>query len=158
MPQHHKLCFVIADGGHARFMRPASDNALQTFETVDSTKAHKQDHDLVSGRPGRVAESATTGRHAYSPRHDPHEMAKDRFAHSIGRRINEASASDIFNELILVAPSHVLSELTDALDTTTREKLQGTLAKDLVKTPDHELWPHLKQWVKPTHRAGTPTA
>lgn len=62
----------------------------------------------------------------------------------------------MFDELVLVAPSHALSELTDALDTTTRAKLIATLAKDFVKTPDHELWPHLKEWVRPVHRAGVP--
>ena len=153
MPQKRKLCFVIADGGHARFVRPAPDNALHTFEAVDSTTVHKKDHDLVSDRPGRSFESGTTGRHAYSPRTDPHDLAKDRFAQSVARRINEDAAADVFNELVLVAPAHVLSELTDALELPGTVKLLGNLAKDLVKTPDHELWPHLKEWVRPVHRA-----
>jgi protein required for attachment to host cells len=153
MPQHHNLCFVIADGGHARFVRPASDNALHTFEAVDSSTVHKRDHDLVSDRPGRAFESGTIGRHAYSPRTDPHELAKDHFAHAVARRVNAASAASAFNELVIVAPAHVLSELTDALDGPTKAKLLGSLAKDLVKTPDHELWPHVKAWVRPVQRA-----
>jgi protein required for attachment to host cells len=148
-----KLCFVIADGGHARFVRPAADNALHTFEAVDSTSVHKRDHDLVSDRPGRSFESASVTRHAYSPRTDPHEHEKERFAQLVARRINEDSAADVFNELVVVAPSQVLAELTAGLDTTTRTRLMGSLAKDLVKTPDHELWPHLKEWVRPVHRA-----
>ena len=153
MPKHRKLCFVIADGGHARFLRPATDNALHTFESLDSDTVHKRDHDLVSDRPGRSFESATPGRSAYTPRNDPHEMAKDRFTHAVARRINEDSAADVFNELVVVAPSHVLSEMTDTLDAPTRAKLLGSLAKDLVKTPDHELRLHLKEWVRPVHRA-----
>ena len=153
MPQHHSLCFVIADGGHARFLRPAPDNALHTFEAVDSAALHKRDHDLVSDRPGRSFESGASARHAYTSRTDPHEMAKDRFTHAVARRVNEDSAADVFNELIVVAPAHVLSELMDALDAPTKAKLLGSLAKDLVKTPDHELWPHLKEWVRPVHRA-----
>jgi protein required for attachment to host cells len=153
MPQHHTLCFVIADGGHARFVRPASDNALHTFEAVDSVTLHKRDHDLVSDRPGRSFESAAVARHAYTPRTDPHEMAKDQFTREVARMVNANSAADEFHELILVAPSHVLSELTDALDAATKAKLLGSLAKDLVNTPDHELWPHLKEWVRPVTRA-----
>ncbi len=153
MPQHHNLCFVIADGGHARFVRPASDNALHTFEAVDSTSVHKRDHDLVSDRPGRSFESGATARHAYTPRTDPHELAKDHFTRAVARRVNEDSAADVFNELVVVAPAHVLSELTGALDAPTKAKLLGSLAKDLVKTPDHELWPHLKEWVRPVQRA-----
>jgi protein required for attachment to host cells len=153
MPKHHKLCFVVADGGHARFIRPAADNALHTFESVDSTNLHKRDRDLVSDRPGRAFESASPTRHAYAPKHDPHEMAKERFVHSIARRINEASAADTFNELVIVAPSHLLAELNEDLDVPTRAKLLASVAKDLVNTPDHELWPHLKEWVRPVHRA-----
>jgi len=153
MPQHHSLCFVIADGGHARFLRPAGDNALHTFEAIDSSDVHKRDQDLVSDREGRTFESRSSARHAFSPRNDPHEMAKDRFTHAIARRINEDSAADAFNELVVVAPSHVLSELTEALDVPTRAKLLGHLAKDLVKTPDDQLWPHLKEWVRPVRRS-----
>jgi protein required for attachment to host cells len=80
-------------------------------------------------------------------------MAKDRFSHLVAKLVNEVSTEDVFNELVVVAPSHVLSELTDALDVPTRAKLLGTLAKDLVKVPDRELWPHLKEWVRPVHRA-----
>jgi len=137
MPRHHKLCFVIADGGHARFVRPAADNALHTFEAVDST----------------THESGPPGRHAYTPRTDPQELAKDQFTHAVARRVNEDSAADVFNELVVVAPPHVLSELTGALDVLTKAKLLGSLPKDLVKTPDHELWPHLKEWVRPVQRA-----
>lgn len=153
MPHHQKLCFVIADGGHARFVRPAADNALHTLEAIDSTTVHKKDQDLVSDQPGRDYESGTTARHAYTPRHDPHEMAKDRFTLAIAKKVNEASAAEEFDELIVVAPSHVLDELTGALDVPTKAKLRGSLAKDLVKTPDHELLPHLKQWARPVHRA-----
>ena len=153
MPQHHKLCFVIADGGHARFVRPGPDNGLHTFDAVDSTDVHKRDHDLVSDREGRTFESGSATRHAFTPRHDPHEMAKDRFSHLVAKLVNEGSAGNVFNELVVVAPSHVLCELTGALDVPTRAKLLGNLAKDLVKVPDHELWPHLKEWVRPVHRA-----
>ena len=153
MPQNRKLCFVIADGGHARFVQPAQDNALRTIEAVDSATLHKRDHDLVSDRAGRSFESSSSARHAYTPRHDAHVQEKIRFAHLVAERITEESAADLFNELVIVAPSTVLSELTGALDAPTRAKLLGTLAKDLVKVPDHELWPHLKEWVRPVHRA-----
>jgi protein required for attachment to host cells len=153
MPRKRKLCFVVADGGHARFLRPAADYALHTFEAMDSASVHKRDQDLVSDRPGRAFESATAGRHAIEPRTDPHELEKTRFAQAVARKIVEEAAAGVFNELVVVAPSHVLNELTGALDAGTRAKVIGSLAKDLVKTPDHALWPHLKEWVRPVHRA-----
>jgi protein required for attachment to host cells len=152
MVQHRTPCFVIADGGQARFVWPAADNALHTREAVESADIHKQTSDLVSDRSGRSFESASPTRHGVEPRSDPHERSKLTFARVIGEKIRAESAAGAFNELVLVAPSHVLEELRDSLDTTTAAKLTGTLAKDLVKVPDHELWPHLKQWVRPTHR------
>ena len=116
MPRNQGICIVIADGGHARFVRPAEDNALHTIETVDSATVHKRTHDLVSGRQGRSFESASATRHAYTPRHDPHDLEKIRFAHLVARRVNQDSAASAFNELVLVAPAHVLREINDTLE------------------------------------------
>ena len=41
-----------------------------------------------------------------------------------------------------------------ALDAAARTKLVGSLEKDLTKTPDHELWPHVREWVSPARRPG----
>jgi protein required for attachment to host cells len=153
MVQHRSPCFVIADGGHVRFVFPAEDNALHTADASDSPHLHDKSHDLGTDKPGRTFESASVTRHAISPKHDPHDMEKQKFAHSVAKKVNDLSAAHGFNELILVAPSHVLSEIQEHLDVTTAAKLVGTLAKDLTKVPDDALYPHLKEWVRPTHRA-----
>lgn len=153
MVQHRDLCFVIADGGHVRFVRPAADNALHTTEALDAANVHRKSHDLGTDKPGRTQESATTARHAIAPRHDPHELEKVKFAHVIGEKMNQDSAAGAFGEAVVVAPSHILAEIMGMLDRTTAAKVSGTLDKDLVKVPDHELYPHLKQWIAPTHRA-----
>jgi len=148
MDRHAEICFVIADGGHARFVRTAADNALHTIEALDSATLHDKSHDLGTDRPGRTFESASSTRHAMTPRHDPHELEKDRFARLVGARIN----AEVCDELVLVAPAHVLALLDAALDVAARGKVMGTLAKDLAGVPDHELWPHLKEWARPVHR------
>ncbi len=153
MVQHRVSCFVIADGGHARFVYPATDNALHTRGSFDSTHVHHQSSDLGSDRPGRSFESASVTRHAIEPRHDPHDMAKTAFERFVAGKVCEASASDAFDALVLVAPAHVLRTLRDGLDAPTASKLVGTLSKDLTKVPDDELYPHLKAWVRPTQRA-----
>ena len=153
MVLYHDPCFVIADGGHVRFVKPASDNAPHTIEAIDATTVHKKSHDLVSDRPGRVHESSGVVRHAIAPRHDPHELAKTHFAHFIGERLNTDNTAGAFEELILVAPAQIMAEIRDKLDTLTAAKVVGTLAKDLTKVPDHELYPHLTEWLPPTRRA-----
>ena len=82
----------------------------------------------------------------------PAREPKTRFAHFIGDTLNERNAAGTFEELILVAPAQILAEIRDKLDTVTEAKVTGTLAKDLTKVPDHELYPHLKQWARPTQR------
>lgn len=155
MPKSRNLMFAIADGEHVRFVRPAADNALHSEARVDSTSAHKQSADLRSDRPGASFHSDSTAHHAMTPRHDPHTMEKEKFARAIAEQLNAGAASGAFDDLVVVAPSHVLGAIRDALDTTAAARLIGTLAKDLVKTPDDELGPHLRDWVQPVHRSVT---
>ena len=148
------LRIVIADGEHARFVQPDADNALRTVGSFDSASAHLRSRDIGSDRPGRTFESGASARHAVGPRHDPHAMEKEKFVRLVGEQINAASGRDEFDELLLVAPPRALGELREALDPATATKLVGALEKDLVKTPDHELWPHLREWVSPARRPG----
>lgn len=152
MVKHLKLWVVVADGEHARILAPREDGELRTQERVDLKNAHLRAADLVSDRPGRVQESANAARHAAAPRTDPHEAAKERFAKNFGAFLLHASRSGAFDELVLVAPSHILADLRESLDKPALDKLRGAVAKDLTKIPDHELQPHLHEWVRPARR------
>ena len=76
MTGNRGLCFLIADGEHARFVAADADNVLRTIRSFDSASAHLAAHDLGSDRPGRDFESARPGSHGVAPRHDPHQMEK----------------------------------------------------------------------------------
>ena len=151
MPIQQQLLFVIADGEHVRFVRPAEDNALHVDAAIDSFTAHKRSADLGSDHPGAAYHTGSSAHHSLAPRHDMHALAKDKFAHAIAEQLNAAAGA--FDELVIIAPPHTLSVIRGALDTSTEAKIVGTLQKDLVKTPDDELWPHVRHWVRPTHRA-----
>ena len=146
------LRIIIADGEHARFVQPDADNTLRTVGSLDSASAHLRSRDIGADRPGRAFESGASARHAVGPRHDLHAMEEEKFIRLIGEQVNAASGRDEFDELLLVAPPRALHELRGALDVATQAKLVGTLEKDLVKTPDHELWPHLREWVSQARR------
>ncbi len=152
MARPFTLRIAIADGEHARFVQPDADNVLRTVGALDSASAHLRSRDLGTDRPGRAFESSASAHHAVGPRHDPHAMEKERFAKLVGEQLNAAAGRDEFDELVLVAPPRALRELREALDAVTQAKLVGMLEKDLVKTPDHELWPHVKEWVSPARR------
>lgn len=70
----------------------------------------------------------------------------------IGEEVNAMAARDEYTELVLVAPSDTLNVLRQALDRAAVAKLVGSVARDLVKVPDHELQPHLREWIRPVHR------
>jgi protein required for attachment to host cells len=146
------LRIAIADGEHARFVQPDADNVLRTVNSIDSASAHLRSRDMGSDRPGRSFESANPAHHAVGERHDLHRKAKDTFTRLVSEQLNAASARNEFDELLLVAPPRALHELREALDPAVEAKLVGTLEKDLVKTPDHELWPHVRDWVSPERR------
>ena len=81
-----------------------------------------------------------------------HTLAKEKFAHAVADQLNAATAAGSFDQLVIVAPPHTMSAIRQELDTTTDAKIIGTLQKDLLKIPDHELWPHVRHWVRPVHR------
>jgi protein required for attachment to host cells len=151
---HSILRIAIVDGEHARFLQPDADHDLRTIGSLDSTSAHLRSRDIGTDKPGRSFESSASARHGVGQRHDLHAMEKERFVQVIAEQLNAASARGEFSELVVVAPPRALSDLRDALDAATQTKLVGTLEKDLMKTPDHELSAHLRDWVPPARRAG----
>jgi protein required for attachment to host cells len=153
MTETTRLCILIADGEHARLLRPAEDNVPHVANSFDSATAHRMAHELVSDRPGRAFESARPGSHGVAPRHDPHRMEQAKFAHFIAEQLCRAAANEAFDRLVLVAPAHVLNDIEVALDERTTAKVVGRLAKDLAKVPNHALSPHLHEWVAAPHRA-----
>lgn len=155
MSGRQKLLFVIADGEHVRFVRPAEDNALHSDTTIDSFAAHKRSSDLGSDHPGASYHTGSSAHHSLAPRHDKHMLEKEKFARFVAERLNAASAAKMFDELVIIAPSHIISVISQELDVATDAKVIGMLAKDLVKTPDSELWPHVRHWVGPVHRETT---
>ncbi|HVC60875.1 MAG TPA: host attachment protein [Acetobacteraceae bacterium] len=153
MVSNRGLCFLVADGEHARFVGADADNVLRTTRGFDSASAHLASHDLGSDRPGRSFESATPASHGVAPRHDPHRLEATKFAHFVAGEAGNAAGEGAFDRLVLVAPAHCLREIEDALDARTTAMVTGRLAKDLVKTPDHELSPHLREWIGAPRRA-----
>lgn len=74
------------------------------------------------------------------------------FAHWAAE-ILDTMPADAFDSLVIAAPAHCLNAIRGTLAAATHAKLVGTLGKDLMKVPDAELWPHLKDFVPPPHPA-----
>jgi len=152
MRSHPRLLIAIADGEHARFVRPKEDNALHT-ENRFNTKTIKEGAAGLGTQPGATFHEGAAARPALAPSHDIHNLVEENFGHLVAYRLNDLNFRDAFDDLAIVAPSHSLSAIREKLDVNTNAKVIGTLAKDLVKVPDKDLWEHVRHWVGPTHRA-----
>lgn len=149
MPKQADLLIVIADGEHARFLQAAETGALHTVTALDSALAHKRSSDIGSDHPGASFHSNASVRHVLPPRHDPHDLAEVDFAHLVASEIDAACARGSFNRLVLVAPTRTLGAIREKLGAAATAAIAGTLAKDLLKIPDHALREHLQPWLEP---------
>jgi protein required for attachment to host cells len=146
--KHPKTWYVITDGGRARIVqkRDAQD-AFDTHREFVSADIHRHTHELGMERPGRTHESAGSAHHALQPREDLHRAEKRNFVYEVARALNEATARDEFDRLILVAPAHALAELNHALDAPTQRKIVAQLQKDLTNVPNADLAKHLSDLI-----------
>ena len=134
-----RLWYVIADGGRARFVERDEEGAFRTLSSFVSTELHKSAPELGRDRPARVKESPNPARHAVEPRRDLHEAAKEDFVRTVAETFAAELKDGKFDELVLVAPPGVISELKGSLTKPTAKVVVKELHKDLTKVPDHEL-------------------
>ena len=144
MRKGSRLWIVIADGSRARIVAPGDQpSAYKTVRVFDSPEARLSAHALGESPPGRAQESATSGRHAIESRSDPHEHAETAFLREVAAGIKAADKEGAFDQLLIVAQPRVAAALAENLPGSVKSKITAELAKDLTKTPDHQLAPHL---------------
>jgi protein required for attachment to host cells len=152
MQTHLRLLFAIADGEHARFVRPSEDHSLHSQSHIVS-RTGRDDKVLWGDKlPAASYQPQSSTHHPMTPRHDLHTMEKENFADWVATQLNEAALEGMYDDLVLVAPPNIMDALSRTLGQTASAKIIGKLEKDLAKVPDSELWPHLREWVRPVHR------
>ena len=73
---------------------------------------------------------------------------KERFLQGLADRLDERLAAGAFDRVILVAPPHALGVLRGAISDKVKGAVAGEVAKDLTKTPDHDLASHLTDVIR----------
>jgi len=135
---------VIADGAKARILENDGPGKGLNARPVDELRhALPPSRDIDADRPGRTHDRMGPGRHAMEPPTDAHREEKRRFADEIARHLNDAAQAGSYDRLVLVAAPKTLGDLRQALSKEAAAKLDGELAKDLTKIPDHDLPGHL---------------
>jgi protein required for attachment to host cells len=135
---------LVGDGKRARIFR--NEGAGKGLKPVAGgeflTELHPN-RDLVSDKPGRVQESATTGRHAVEPRVDYHRLEKEKFAQGLAKVLDQAAVAGSFTRLVLVAPPRTLGDLRAALAPRTQALVVGEIDKDLTHERPDQIETHL---------------
>lgn len=164
--KQNSLWFAIIDGGHARFVsaesndsmgtpkfvRNAGDSgfrhppAIRTQCAMSSIVAGKPARNLRSDRPGRAFESASPTRHAIQSKTDPREIERARFIELVAERLHDFDRQ--FDGVVVVAQPVTAKLFARALNGSAKRKIVGTLYKNLSNVPDHELLPHLREWLR----------
>lgn len=133
---------LIADAGRARILEQTAPGGKLTavpglaFETdLPPT------HELVNDRQPRSVESVGHARHAISSGVDPHRKEKRKFIDLLAAELEQRL--DSYDKLVLVAPPQALGDLRAALSPAVKGRVAAEAAKDLTKTPDHEIASHL---------------
>jgi len=143
MRKKTKLWYAIADGGRARFVERDEDGDFRTVANFESTDLHARTRDLGTDRPTRVRDRVGGGRHSVEPRSDLKQQAKEDFLKTVADALAAEHARGQFDQLMLVAPPGVLTELKQKLAKPIADIVVKDLQKDLTKMPDHELPEHL---------------
>ena len=142
MPQARqpKVWVLVADGERARVVTP------------DATEGH-----FVTTLVLGVAE------HPHYPpdlRQDPHHLDKRLYGADLGHRLNLEAERNSFDQLVLVAPGHVLHAVRDALNKTAAARVVGTVPKDYTRLTNGDLSALLAKWwlapAEPTPAEETP--
>jgi protein required for attachment to host cells len=125
--------FVIADGGRARWVNRS--------EVADDFVTRKQlaAESVHGGGPQGMVFEDSAGFGVEERRDSAVRAHHMGFAQTVAEEINAEAEKQAFERLALVAPARVLSAICGRLSGVASAKLARTLAKDLTKTPDHEL-------------------
>ena len=134
---------LIADAGRARILAGDGTGGLKQVAGLHFEVDLPRTHDLVSDRQPRSMESVGSARHAISSGIDPHRKEKRRFVESMAAVLEEQLELKAFDRLVIVAPPQALGDFRDALTESVRARVVNEVAKDLTKTPNHEIAGHL---------------
>jgi protein required for attachment to host cells len=135
---------VVADATRAKFYRQRRPGAaLDQPLDHDFVGSHTKPSAVGDDRPGRVHERRGNVRHAMEPGTDRKRINLREFAVDLAAELTRAVDANELDHIVLVAPSRMLGELREALDSRVAERVIGEVCKDLSKLKDHELPAHL---------------
>ncbi|MEG6507830.1 host attachment protein [Methyloligella sp. 2.7D] len=138
-----KAWVVVCDGAKALILQNEGDAELVNLKTVNAFEgSHAPNRELDADKPGRVQESANTGRSAMEET-DHHAEAEVAFLAKLAGELGHMVQHHEIKHLIVVAPPRALGTLREKLDKHVQDVIQAEVHKDLVHLPTYEIEQHL---------------
>jgi protein required for attachment to host cells len=141
-----KHWILIADASGARAVTFSAPHAPPVLAAeFPNPRGRKRTQELDADLPGRVAKAGALGTRSAVQQHtNAHEAAALDFARELASTLRKELDKGSYQSISLVSPPHFLGVLRAELDKKVRDALQGTLDRDLVHVPVHELQPHVE--------------
>lgn len=135
----HADWLIVCDGRKALFFENEGDAEFPILAARDVLE-HKSppSREIVTDRPGRVHESATTARSSIEPV-DYHDMEETAFLGSVAKRLDEFIAAGTIKHLTMVAPPRALGAIRKIYSAPLRAAIRAEVDQDLVKMPVAEI-------------------
>ena len=134
---------LACDASRARlFSAELREDDWSLVREFDDPEGRKPSREIQpSAPPGRMQVSRGVGarRSSMEPHASPKENEAERFAKELANFLEEATAKNEFDALVLAAPPHFLGMLNGALTKQSAKRLLTTVDKDLVMLKDSEI-------------------
>ncbi len=135
-----RTCIIVADGAHSRaYLNEGPGKGISELLRFSREIDLKASRDIDADKPGRTFDSGGKGRHAMESPTDSKRHIKAEFHRQLSADIEASLNAGEFDRLVLVAPPATLGDLRQGLSKSSAHKIQGELAKDLVKASEAEL-------------------
>jgi protein required for attachment to host cells len=140
---------LVADGSRARLFVRQPDGSLSPALDQELIGTNLPSREIASDRPGRTFDSGGQSRHAKEPPTDPARHAQAEFAREVALLLDGRRKAHAFDRMVVVAPPRFLGELRSFMPQQLRDLVAAEIAKDLTKSPPHELQRHLGAMLQP---------
>ncbi len=141
-----KTWILVADAGHARVLEQSGPKSgLTLVEGLDLKHPIAKSSDMVRDSLPRTFDSVGPGRHAITPKSDPHRSEKRNFAKELAHMLDASLAARAFDELIVIAPPQMIGDLRPHLSNTVRGHLKQELLLDVANASIPDIERHLAE-------------
>ena len=126
--------------GHARVLEQSGPQGdLILVEGLDIKHRIAKSSDMVRDSLPRTFDSVGPGRHAITPKSDPHRTEKKTFARELAQALDAAVGKDAYDRLIIIAPPQMIGDLRPHLSAAVKRCLERELLLDLADAPIPEI-------------------